>query len=40
LGIIIGRRLIDLLNGSVSMQCSEGGGMETILEIPAGPAKG
>jgi signal transduction histidine kinase len=40
LGIIIGRRLIDLLNGSVSMQCCEGGGMETILEIPAGPAKG
>jgi len=40
LGIIIGRRLVDILNGTVSMQYRDGSGMETILEIPAGPSKG
>jgi len=40
LGIIIGRRLVDILNGTVSMQYRDGSGMETILEIPARPSKG
>jgi signal transduction histidine kinase len=40
LGIIIGRRLVDILHGTVTIQYRDGSGMETILEIPARPSRG
>ena len=39
LGIIIGRRLLDILNGRVRMKYRDGAGMETIVEISARPSK-
>jgi K+-sensing histidine kinase KdpD len=40
LGIIIGRRLLDLIDGSVVLQHREPGGLETAIRIPARPLKG
>jgi signal transduction histidine kinase len=39
LGIIIGRRLLEILSGSVKINYREGGGMETTIEILARPSK-
>ena len=39
LGIIIGRRLIEVMKGTVTLQNRESGGLRTLIEIPAGPPK-
>lgn len=39
LGIIIGHRLLELMNGSVTLQNREGG-LSILIQLPAGPAKG
>ena len=40
LGIIIGRRLVDIMFGSVKMQNRDAGGLRVSIQLPAGPAKG
>lgn len=40
LGIIIGRRLLDVLNGTVTMSYRDDKGMETIVEFAARQSKG
>ena len=40
LGIIVGRRLIEMMKGAVSLQNREAGGLRTSLQLPAGPSKG
>lgn len=40
LGLIIGRRLLEILSGTVTMNYRDGGGMETIAEFSAPPPKG
>jgi signal transduction histidine kinase len=40
LGIIIGRRLLALLRGTVTLENRGTGGLRIIIELPAGPPKG
>jgi len=40
LGIIIGRKLVDLMGGKVNLKNREDIGLRTIIEIPARPLKG
>jgi signal transduction histidine kinase len=40
LGIIIGRRLVDIMHGSVKLQNRDTGGVSVSIQLPAGPAKG
>ncbi len=40
LGIIVGRRLLEMMKGAVSLQNREAGGLRTSLQLPAGPSKG
>lgn len=39
LGIIIGRRLLEVLKGGVTLENRESGGLRTLIELPAGPPK-
>lgn len=39
LGIVIGRRLIEVMKGSVTLQNREAGGLRMLIQIPAGPPK-
>ena len=39
MGIIIGRRLLELLKGTVSLENRPSGGLRTVLQIPAGQSK-
>jgi two-component system sensor histidine kinase BarA len=39
LGIIIGRRLLEVMKGSVNLENREGGGLRTSIQIPAGQPK-
>ena len=39
LGIIIGRRLLELMKGSVTLKNRESGGLRTVIELPAGPPR-
>jgi two-component system sensor histidine kinase BarA len=40
LGIIIGHRLLDVMNGNVTLQNRDGGGLRVLIQLPARPAKG
>jgi signal transduction histidine kinase len=40
LGIIIGRRLLEVMNGSVTLQSRETHGLRTLIELPVGLPKG
>jgi len=40
LGIIIGRRLVDMMHGSVKLQNRDSGGVSVSIQLPAGPLKG
>ena len=40
LGIIVGRRLVEMMKGVVTLQNRETGGLCTTLQLPAGPVKG
>ena len=40
LGIIVGRRLVEMMKGTVTLQNRETGGLRTSLQLPAGPLKG
>ena len=40
LGIIIGRKLVDLMGGNVSLINRESGGLESHIQLPARPLKG
>jgi K+-sensing histidine kinase KdpD len=40
LGIIVGRRLVEMMKGAVTLQNREAGGLRTSLQLPAGPVKG
>lgn len=40
LGIIVGRRLVETMKGTVTLQNRETGGLRTSLHLPAGPLKG
>jgi signal transduction histidine kinase len=37
LGIIIGRRLLEVMKGKVTLENRESGGLRTLIELPAGP---
>jgi signal transduction histidine kinase len=39
LGIIIGRRLLEVMKGNVSLQERETGGLRTLIQLPVGPPK-
>jgi signal transduction histidine kinase len=39
LGIIIGRRLLEVMKGNVTLQNRESGGLRTLIQIPAGQRK-
>jgi signal transduction histidine kinase len=39
LGIIIGRRLLEVMRGSVTLQNLDSGGLRTLIQLPAGPPK-
>ncbi|MEK6279825.1 MAG: HAMP domain-containing sensor histidine kinase [Acidobacteriota bacterium] len=39
LGIIIGRRLLEVMNGSVTLQRREPLGLRTLIQLPIGPPK-
>src|SRR5688572_18520466 len=39
LGIIIGRRLLEVMKGSVSLQERETGGLRTLIQLPVAPPK-
>jgi signal transduction histidine kinase len=39
LGIIIGKRLLEVMKGRVTLENRESGGLRTIIQIPAGPQK-
>ncbi len=39
LGIIIGRRLLEVMKGTVALKNRESGGLRTSIELPAGPLK-
>jgi len=40
LGIIIGRRLLEVMSGTVSFENLESGGLRTLIQLPAGQTKG
>lgn len=40
LGIIISHRLIDLINGNVTLQNRDAGGLRVLIQLPARPMKG
>jgi signal transduction histidine kinase len=40
LGIIIGRKLVDLMGGSVTLVNRDSGGLESHIQLPARPLKG
>ena len=40
LGIIISHRLLDLINGNVTLQNRDGGGLRVVIQLPARPTKG
>ena len=40
LGIIIGRRLLEVMKGAVTLENRKSGGLRTLIELPAGPLKG
>lgn len=40
LGIIIGRRLVDMMQGSVELQNRDTGGLRVLIQLPARPSKG
>ena len=40
LGIIVGRRLVEMMKGVVTLQNRETGGLRTSLQLPAGKVKG
>jgi len=40
LGIIIGRKLVDLMGGDVTLINRESGGLESRIQVPARPLKG
>jgi signal transduction histidine kinase len=40
LGIIVGRRMVEMMKGAVILQNRETGGLRTRLQLPAGPVKG
>ena len=40
LGIIVGRRLLELMKGTVSLENREATGLRTLIEVPAGSPKG
>ena len=40
LGIIISHRLIDLINGTVTLQNRDAGGLRVLIQLPARPMKG
>ena len=40
LGIVLGRRLVEVMKGVVTLQNRETGGLRTSLQLPAGPVKG
>lgn len=37
LGIVIGRRLLEVMKGTVTLENRESGGLRTLIELPAGP---
>jgi signal transduction histidine kinase len=39
LGIIVGRRLLEVMNGTVTLENRQSGGLRTLIELPAGPPK-
>jgi signal transduction histidine kinase len=39
LGIIVGRRLLEVLKGTVTLENRETAGLRTLIELPAGPPK-
>jgi len=39
LGIIVGRRLLEVLKGAVKLENRKPAGLRTVIELPAGPAK-
>lgn len=39
LGIIIGRRLLEVMKGTVSLEVRETGGLRTLIQLPVGPPK-
>ena len=39
MGIIIGRRLLEVMKGTVKLENRSAGGLRTMLQIPAGPSK-
>lgn len=40
LGIIVGRRLLEMMKGAVNLQNRDAGGLRISLQLPAGPVKG
>lgn len=40
LGVIIGRKLVELMGGTVSLINRETTGMESVIQLPARPSKG
>jgi K+-sensing histidine kinase KdpD len=39
LGIIVGRRLLEVLKGTVTLENHDYAGLRTLIELPAGPPK-
>jgi signal transduction histidine kinase len=39
LGIIVGRRLLEVMKGTVTLENRESSGLRTLIELPAGPPK-
>ena len=37
LGIIIGRRLLEMMKGTVTLENRDSGGLRTLIHLPAGP---
>ncbi len=40
LGIIVGRRLVEMMKGVITLENRASGGLRTSLQLPAGPVKG
>jgi signal transduction histidine kinase len=40
LGIIVGRRLLELMKGTVTLKNRESAGLRTVIELPVGPLNG
>ncbi len=39
LGIIVGRRLLEVMKGTVTLENRDSAGLRTLIQLPAGPAK-